>query len=283
MLAKAVLPLLVVVGVLLSAAPAWAVNCSDFSSQLAAQNYYNQQVGDPDGLDADHDGFACESLPPPRATAPKGASPPPPSPPIPPVPPLPSPQCSDGTDNDLDGKTDFPTDLGCSSATDTSESPDPPSPSQQQPSASSFIARVVRVIDGDTLKVRTSLGRQRTVRLIGIDAPATNAPIECGGRRAAAYMQQQAMTSAGRGRLVRLTPDVTQDRLDYVGRTLAYARLIGPKTDLGRRMIRAGWASVFVSGGPFERLDDYNAAQEAAKLRALGVWGACGSSFHKPF
>lgn len=51
-----------------------AVNCSNFSSQLAAQNYYNAQAGDPDGLDADHDGWACESNPAPRASSPKGAS-----------------------------------------------------------------------------------------------------------------------------------------------------------------------------------------------------------------
>jgi hypothetical protein len=39
------------------------MNCSDFSTQGEAQAYYNAQVGDPDGLDADHDGVACEALP----------------------------------------------------------------------------------------------------------------------------------------------------------------------------------------------------------------------------
>jgi Big-like domain-containing protein/PKD domain-containing protein len=63
----------------------------------------------------------CGSAPP---------SPPPPSPPPPPPPP-PSPpppadvQCNDGIDNDGDGRTDFPDDPGCSSATDTTESPNP--------------------------------------------------------------------------------------------------------------------------------------------------------------
>jgi Bacterial Ig-like domain/Bacterial Ig domain len=43
-------------------------------------------------------------------------------------PPPPAPQCSDGADNDMDGKIDFGGtngDPGCSSATDDSESPDP--------------------------------------------------------------------------------------------------------------------------------------------------------------
>jgi hypothetical protein len=40
----------------------------------------------------------------------------------------PLPQCSDGLDNDADGKTDYPTDPGCSSPDDNSESPNPPPP-----------------------------------------------------------------------------------------------------------------------------------------------------------
>jgi endonuclease YncB( thermonuclease family) len=46
--------------------PASAVldrDCADFPSQAAAQNYFNGQVGDPDGLDADGNGIACESNP----------------------------------------------------------------------------------------------------------------------------------------------------------------------------------------------------------------------------
>lgn len=38
-------------------------DCGDFPSQAAAQNYYNGQNGDPDGLDADNNGLACESNP----------------------------------------------------------------------------------------------------------------------------------------------------------------------------------------------------------------------------
>ena len=42
-------------------------NCSDFSTQQEAQQYFDSHGGSPsnnvDGLDADHDGVACESLP----------------------------------------------------------------------------------------------------------------------------------------------------------------------------------------------------------------------------
>lgn len=43
-----------------------------------------------------------------------------------PPPPPPAAQCADGVDNDGDGKIDYPADPGCASATDDSESPDPP-------------------------------------------------------------------------------------------------------------------------------------------------------------
>ncbi|ALV42389.1 hypothetical protein AU252_15555 [Pseudarthrobacter sulfonivorans] len=37
-------------------------------------------------------------------------------------------QCSDGTDNDADGMTDYPADPGCQSAQDATESPNPALP-----------------------------------------------------------------------------------------------------------------------------------------------------------
>ena len=39
------------------------LNCSDFSTQAEAQAHLRDHPTDPDGLDADGDGIACESLP----------------------------------------------------------------------------------------------------------------------------------------------------------------------------------------------------------------------------
>ncbi len=38
------------------------LNCSDFATQEEAQAVYNQDPSDPNGLDRDNDGIACESL-----------------------------------------------------------------------------------------------------------------------------------------------------------------------------------------------------------------------------
>ena len=58
-------------------------NCTDFGTQAAAQSYYIAHGGpaqDPDGLDADHDGIACESRPCPCSTATAPAPTPTPTP-----------------------------------------------------------------------------------------------------------------------------------------------------------------------------------------------------------
>lgn len=80
----------------------------------------------PDQTDTDGDGVgdACDDAPPPQEPPP----PPPDNPnPPPPPPPPPKPACSDGKDNDRDGKVDLK-DPGCKSRTDTSERNPAPKP-----------------------------------------------------------------------------------------------------------------------------------------------------------
>jgi micrococcal nuclease len=210
-------------------------DCGDFPTQEAAQAYFIALGGpasDPDRLDGDSDGIACEALP----SAPTVEPPP--------------------------------------TAT--------PSPTPE-PTATRRAARIVRVIDGDTLRVRLSSGRQLTVRLIGIDTPETKRPgvaVECGGTPASAYMQRLAF-SRGRGRAVTLVGDPSQDATDRYGRTLAYVDAAGTG-DLGQLMLRAAWASVYVFEQPFGRLARYEAAAGQAKARSAGVWGRCGGDFHRP-
>ncbi len=66
-------------------------NCSDFATQEEAQAVYNADPSDPNMLDEDNDGIACESLPQtiPPPPPPPPSVPPPPDPPPPPGPPPP--------------------------------------------------------------------------------------------------------------------------------------------------------------------------------------------------
>lgn len=213
------------------AAPAADLDCSDFASQAAAQQHLQATPGDPDRLDGDADGRACDTLP-------------------------------------------CPCD-GAAAATPA------PLPQAAAPVAPKVKARVVRVIDGDTLKVRLTTAQTVTVRLIGIDTPETRkpgTPVECGGPDATARMKKLAVRN-GRGRLVALQADATQDRVDRFGRLLAYVS--AGDTDLGREMVASGWAKVYVFKNDFQRVTTYRSAQASVRAARRGVWRKCGGAFHR--
>jgi micrococcal nuclease len=140
-------------------------------------------------------------------------------------------------------------------------------------------ARVVRVVDGDTIRVSVG-GRERSVRLLGIDTPETHrpgTPIECGGPEATAHMQALAPP----GTPVELEADPGQDRVDRYGRLLAYVRLPGGRL-AEEGQLSAGWATVYVyAGKPVSLYGAFRRAQDAARTRRIGVWGACGGRFHR--
>jgi endonuclease YncB( thermonuclease family) len=236
-----------------SAASAAGKNCSDFPNRAAAQDWLNAYAGDPDGLDGDHDGLACETLPCPCAgSAPAPVTPQPPSssPPAPVAP----------------------------------VAPAAAAPAASAPAANVIRAeaRVTSVIDGDTLKVRFANGVRTTVRLIGIDTPETKkpgTPVQCGGLAATARMKKLALRN-GRGRTVTVKTDPTQNVTDRFGRLLAYVSAGGD--DFGRIMVASGWATTYVYGGvDFQRVAGYRTAQRAAKAADKGVHRTCGGDVHR--
>jgi micrococcal nuclease len=146
--------------------------------------------------------------------------------------------------------------------------------------SNSQMATVVRIVDGDTIHVSVD-GKDKTVRLIGIDTPETHKPgvkVECGGKEASANMKRLAPAGAE----VKLTSDPTQDSVDRYGRLLAYVSTPGhPRTSLQLEQVYAGWAEVYVYGGkPFARVDTFRSAEGVAKRAHRGVWGSCGGDFH---
>jgi micrococcal nuclease len=138
---------------------------------------------------------------------------------------------------------------------------------------------VVRVVDGDTVRVRLGDGREEPVRLLGIDTPETHrpgTPIECGGPEASAYLER--LLPAGSS--VVLEADATQDRVDRYGRMLAYVRMPGGRL-AEEEQLRAGWAESYVYGGrPVARAGAFRTAEATARDARRGVWGLCGGDFH---
>jgi len=140
--------------------------------------------------------------------------------------------------------------------------------------------RLVRVVDGDTVRVRFG-GREQVVRLIGIDTPESvrpGVPVECGAKAASAALKRLARPGAR----VRVVSDPTQATVDRYGRRLGYVTLVdGPSLQLSQ--LRHGWADVYVYGHtPFVRVASFRKAADQAEDAARGAWRLCGGDFHKP-
>ena len=131
-------------------------------------------------------------------------------------------------------------------------------------------ARILRVVDGDTVDVRLESGATARVRLLGIDTPEVYSGIECGGRAAS----RAADRVLPQGARVALVPDPTQALVDRYGRILRY--VMKGSLDVDRLLVERGHATVYVyDHRPFERARDYFAAQAAAKAHHRGIWRNC--------
>ncbi len=132
-------------------------------------------------------------------------------------------------------------------------------------------ARVVYVVDGDTVDVRLASGAKRRVRLVGIDTPEVYGGVQCGGPQASRAMKRMLP----KGTPVKLTSDPSQDLKDRYDRLLRYVTKISTGKDVNRRQVRKGLARVYVyNHNPFNRVDGYRKAQRFAKNHHSGIWGS---------
>jgi Staphylococcal nuclease homologue len=111
------------------------------------------------------------------------------------------------------------------------------------------------------------------VRVIGIKTPPRS---RCGTDQATAYLEQLALR-----RNVTLVSDPTQGERDSNGLWLYYVDR-NDGLDVGREMLRAGWAEVFVSQFDFQRLPAYRDAAADAARSERGVWTRCDGDFQRP-
>ena len=221
------------------------LDCSDFSDQASAQAYFVSRGGpssDPDRLDGDGDGIACELNP-----CPCGYPTAPTTPPPPPPPPPPRTSFYAVVTAVTDGDT-IRVRRGLHRSysvrligIDTPESERPGTPGEcGAPEATSNMLRLgftrSRDTNGDGLYDR----------------------------------------KGGRGRRVKVTTDPTQDRRDRYGRLLAYVK--SARGSLAGAQLRAGWATVYVFRDPFEQLGAFQAAEAEARDAGRGAWQTCAGS-----
>jgi micrococcal nuclease len=142
------------------------------------------------------------------------------------------------------------------------------------PSGRSVEARVVRVVDGDTI-VAAVEGADQYVRYIGVDTPETvkpGTPVECFGKRASAENHRLV-----EGRMVRLVFD--RERRDDYDRLLAYVYVepadSGNPRLVNAIMVRGGYARTLTIAPNTAHADLLARLEHRAGEAGRGLWGAC--------
>lgn len=125
---------------------------------------------------------------------------------------------------------------------------------------------IVRVTDGDTVKISPEIEGESKVRLIGVDTPetSTNRQPEPYGEEAKDFTRRSL-----EGQNVALEFDV--ERKDDYGRLLAYAYLTDG-TMFNETLLREGYAQVATFPPNTRYLERFEEAQEEAREERLGIW-----------
>lgn len=116
-----------------------------------------------------------------------------------------------------------------------------------------FTAKVVRVIDGDTIVVLTEQNEQIRVRLHGIDAPEKGEPYS--------KKATELLSSLVAGKAV----EIRKTGKDRYHRTLGVVLLDGK--DINAQMVASGLAVAFIKYSK-----DYTKQEQDARNKRIGLW-----------
>ena len=132
-------------------------------------------------------------------------------------------------------------------------------------------ARVVRVVDGDTLVAHIDgMDDEAKIRLLGVNTPESvdpRRPVECFGKEASAYLKELA-----EGRRVLLEEDREADERDKYGRLLRHVYL-DEGIHVNALLIEEGYGFAYTSF-PMndESKAEFLAFERKAREGARGLW-----------
>src|SRR5688572_20601664 len=130
--------------------------------------------------------------------------------------------------------------------------------------------RVVRVVDGDTIRAVLPSGEE-AVRYIGIDTPESvkpGSPVECFARRASAFNERIVG-----GERVKLVYDA--ERRDRFGRLLAYVYRARDGLFVNAELVRRGYATVATFPPNVAHEREFRRLANRARLSGRGLWAKC--------
>jgi len=144
----------------------------------------------------------------------------------------------------------------------------PSSTNNQITDKANVTAKVIRVVDGDTIKVLIG-NKEDTVRLIGIDTPETvdpRKPVQCFGIEAS-NKAKEVLT----GKTVTLESDPTQGDRDKYQRLLRYVFL--NDLNFNKFMISSGYAHEYTyRNNPYKYMEEFKVAEKEARQNKKGLW-----------
>lgn len=139
-------------------------------------------------------------------------------------------------------------------------------------------AMVTKVVDGDTINIRTKENTEDEiveykVRLIGINTPETVDPrkeVECFGKEASLVAREKLLNKK-----IKLELDSSQDKFDKYGRLLAYVYI----DDLffNKFMIEEGYAYEYTYEFSYFYQKEFKVAEQVAYDAKRGLWGISSS------
>lgn len=143
----------------------------------------------------------------------------------------------------------------------------------------SVSARVVKVVDGDTIHVLIG-GRREKVRYIGVDTPETKHPTK--GRQCYGPAASRLNEHLVDGELVRLERDVEQR--DRYGRLLAYVYRERDGLFVNAELARQGYAHTLTIAPDVRHAQRFAALAREARQARRGLWAACAqrAGAHRP-
>jgi micrococcal nuclease len=142
---------------------------------------------------------------------------------------------------------------------------------RNEPLKAAATGLVVRVVDGDTVKVRIG-DRVRTVRYIGVDTPESvkpGTPVQCYAKPASHFNERLV-----EGRRVRLR--YGPEHYDRYGRVLAYVYLASDRhAFVNAELVRRGYVRTLAIAPNTQFAGRFARLERRAQREGLGLWSAC--------
>ena len=153
----------------------------------------------------------------------------------------------------------------------------------QNTTSGNDIYEVVRGVDGDTIVVKDSTGKESTVRYLYVDTPETvkpNTPVQCYGHEASDFNKNLIAAKK-----VKLEVDVEDE--DVYHRLLRYV-YVDQNNDgkydqdemVNEILLKQGYAHIYHSTGNYKQKNVrykelFDKTELEAKQQKLGLWGKC--------